>query len=121
MPQQFNSPISESEREDLQHLLQANGFIVLAKIMESYLQAIREGATMASEHDPLGNREKLINDWAYVAAAKRFRDSLMQGVAFELSLLRKDKENSEMTDEEVKRRRKWSMLGMLGPIPASFK
>ena len=117
----MEEPITDAEREHLARMLTAPGYKVLLKIQRSYIEALEEGALIASQHNPLANRDEIALAWAYVACGKKFHDAIAAGVKYEISLLEKRQEVDSETEEQKNRRRRYHVLGGYGNPPDSFK
>jgi hypothetical protein len=113
------SPLTDVERRHVESMMKQPGWKVINRIMEDYIGAMTDSATATSLQNPLGNRDAIAHRWAYITMAQQFRAQVLRGIAFELGLLRKDAE--QLPEEEIKRRRAWNTLGMIGPVPDDFK
>ena len=99
--------LDDDDREALQTMLRQPGYKVLLKIIDGYVGAMKDGAQVVSLQEPLANGEKIGRAWAYALIAQNLRLSLENGVALELEMLKKHKNEKINADElaEMRRRR----------------
>lgn len=114
------SPLTDVERGHIKTMMTQPGWKVVNRIMEDYIGAMTDNAIGISRQNPLGNKDAIADRWAYIAMAEQFRAQVLRGIAFELGLLKKDGAE-QLPEEEIRRRRAWHTLGMIGPVPDDFK
>jgi hypothetical protein len=112
------SPLTDAERGHLKAMMTQPGWKIINRLMEDYVGAMTDNAIAASKQAPLANKDALAHRWAYITMAEQFRAQVLRGIAFELALLAKD--DLQLPEEEIKRRRAWNTLGMIGPVPDDF-
>jgi hypothetical protein len=59
--------LTDDDREWLRRLQHDPGFQVLLRLLNSAITSREESAKVLSSTDPLGNKEKIVNEWAYVS------------------------------------------------------
>lgn len=117
----MEAPLTDSQRKHLARMMTTPGFKVLQQIQRSYIEALEEGARIASANNPLANRDEIALAWAYLACAKKYHEAVAGGVQHEISLLEKTQEVESETEEDKRRRRRFHVLGGYGNPPDSFK
>lgn len=84
-------PLTESEREDLARLLAEPGWRVLERLRKRALRTMERNAMLVSEIDPLGNKEKIVNGWAYLMAFRQAVEMDARAISAETAQLKREK------------------------------
>lgn len=119
-PKKEDSAITDYEREQLRDLLQHPGWQVYQKINAGFVAAVRAGTEIMSLEDPLGNKEKLANMWAYFKMILMFNSQIENGVKRELEWLTSS-ENKRTPEQEKERLRHWYATGQIGAPPDDWE
>ena len=60
----------EDDRMWLRRLVAEPGYAVLLKLVNRAIQRREDSARLLSSVDPFGNKEQIVNEWAYIACYK---------------------------------------------------
>lgn len=87
-PEQVQVPragaLTDDDREHLRRLKYEPGFPILLSLLDEEIAAQRKMLESASMEDPLGNRDKIAEGWAYIAMQKRVRITLVSRMDAEI-------------------------------------
>jgi hypothetical protein len=75
--QKLQGAITDDDREHLRRLKFEPGWPVLLKLVDSEIAKQDDFAKAMSMEDPLGNRDKVAEQWAYVAMLRRARTMMV--------------------------------------------
>ena len=98
--------LSDDNREELQAMMRQPGYLVLLKIMDGYVAAMKDGAAAVSLQDPLSNAKRIARAWSYALIAQNMRTSLENGVKLELEVLQFNKNEAINGEALAEMRRK---------------
>ena len=68
--------LERGERLALKEMRMSPGWPVLQRLLEKSLHFHRKSVISMSEHDPLGNKDRNANQWAYLNALKTAKDAV---------------------------------------------
>ena len=63
-------PLTDEDRTWLRRLIHEPGFGIFLRLFNSAIANREKGVTLLSSQDPLSNKEKIVNEWAYVSCFK---------------------------------------------------
>jgi hypothetical protein len=63
--------LRQQERADLKEMREGPGWPVLERLIEKAFRIHERGAISLSQQDPLGNRDRIAEEWAYVTMVRR--------------------------------------------------
>lgn len=84
-------PLTIGERENLRRTIHSSGWPAFKRLMTRALRERERRAIISSQDDPLGNRDKIATDWAYMAMWKEQMRTIDAMVENELVLLAQEK------------------------------
>ncbi len=85
----FHGEITDDDRIWLKRLTHEPGWIVFLNLMERGIQRRVRMATQLSAIDPLGNKEKIADAWAYVSVMKAVSSDTILQLENEIAQLEK--------------------------------
>lgn len=85
----FTGEITDDDRAWLKRLIGEPGWIVFLNLVERTIQRRTRMATQMSVIDPLGNREKIADAWAYVSVMRAVSSDTISELENEIALLEK--------------------------------
>lgn len=80
-------PLTKEERKKLQKLHGHEGWPVLQRLIKRALQIHENTAITVSQNRPLGNRDRIAEEWFFVNTYKRFMLELDSQVKAEMKIL----------------------------------
>lgn len=80
-------PLTFTERERLRRTINTPGWAVFTRLLERALRRREQAAIVSSQEDPLGNRDKLATDWAYMALWKEQTSAILKMIEAEMLVL----------------------------------
>ena len=90
-PAPQSSELTEDEREHLRRMTLEPGWAVLQRMMKMQVARLEKSMMQQCADDPLGNRDKIAEGWAYVAAVRKASGDILGQVSAEIRML--DQEN----------------------------
>jgi hypothetical protein len=65
-----DEPLTDDDRVWLRRMLHEPGFGIFLRLLNSAILNREKGVTLLSSQDPLSNKERIVNEWAYIACFK---------------------------------------------------
>ena len=81
--------LDDDDREHLRRMVLEPGWAVMNRLLDAEFQRYEDGAKAISMADPLGRREEVANQWAYVAMLRRAKNLIAVLVDQEIQKLAK--------------------------------
>jgi hypothetical protein len=66
-----DGPLTAEDKQCIRRLVYEPGFQLLIKVINTTIQNHEDSVRLLSTTDPLKNKERIVNEWAYVACFKR--------------------------------------------------
>jgi hypothetical protein len=80
--------LDDDDREHLRRLKVEPGWPIAFRVLDQAIAKQEQMAKAISEADPLGNRDKVAEQWAYIAMLKRARNLMVGLIDEEISKLK---------------------------------
>ena len=81
------SLLDDDDREHLRRLIQEPGWAVTMRLLDAEIERLEDVAKAVSMNDPLGDRDIVANQWAYVAMLRRSKNLMIALVEREIQNL----------------------------------
>lgn len=83
-----DAELTDEDRVWLRRAIHEPGFGIFLRLLNSAIANREKGVTLLSSQDPLSNKERIANEWAYVACFKSVMRDIQQLVQDQLEKIK---------------------------------